>query len=314
VTPLLEVQGLGKTFTGARGRQVRAVDGIGFHIRAGETLGLVGESGCGKSTTGRLVLRLIEPSQGTVHFDGADVLALRGRALRQWRRRAQIVFQDPFGSLDPRYRAGAIVAEPLHIHRIGSRAERAERAAELLRLVGVPPESLQRFPHEFSGGQRQRLSIARALALSPALVVCDEAVSALDVSVQAQIVNLLQDLKARLGLSYLFIAHDLSVVRHISDRVAVMYLGRIVELAPKHALFGEPRHPYTRALLAAAPRPQPGGPRAGRLSGDPAEAAPAQGCRFRLRCPLAIPRCAEEEPVLAAAAADHAVACHRPDV
>jgi len=301
---LLAVENLEKRY-GA----VRAVDGVSFNVARGETLALVGESGCGKSTTARLALRLIEPSAGTLHFDGADITALRGAALRKLRRRMQIIFQDPYASLNPRLTVGATIAEPMHVHHLpGAR----ERVAELLGLVGLAPFHADRYPHEFSGGQRQRIGIARALAVQPELVVCDEPVSALDVSIQAQVVNLLKDLQARFGLAYLFIAHDLAVVRHMADRVAVMYLGRIVETAPVRSLFAAPRHPYTRALLAAIPHPDPS--RRGRVqppAGDvPNPANPPPGCRFHTRCPHVAPICRERVPPLTMLAPDHGAACH----
>jgi oligopeptide/dipeptide ABC transporter ATP-binding protein len=292
---------------------VRAVDGVTFTLYRGETLALVGESGCGKSTTARLVLRLIEPTAGTVHFEAVDITEMRGEPLRKLRRRMQIIFQDPFASLNPRMSVGRIVEEPLVVHGIGDAASRRDRVAELLDLVGLAPEHARRFPHEFSGGQRQRIGIARALAVQPALIVCDEPVSALDVSIQAQVINLLKDLQERLGLSYLFIAHDLAVVKHTADRVAVMYLGRIVELAPKQALFDDPRHPYTRALLAAIPRPDPRG-RAPQATAEGETASPANlpsGCRFHPRCPFVIERCRTEDPPPRAVGPDHLSACHR---
>jgi oligopeptide transport system ATP-binding protein len=310
MTKLLEVAGLSRDFrTG--GGTVRAVDSVSFTLARGETLALVGESGCGKSTTARLVLRLIEPSAGTIRFDGADITHTGRAAMRAVRRRMQVVFQDPFGSLNPRMTVGDTLTEPLVIHRVGDRAARRARVAELLALVGLAPEHAHRYPHEFSGGQRQRIGIARALALEPALVVCDEPVSALDVSVQAQVINLLRDLQQRLGLSYLFIAHDLAVVQHMATRVAVMYLGRVVEMAPRDAVFSQPFHPYSRALLAAIPRPEPGRPQAVPGGDVPSPLDPPPGCHFHVRCPFVIDRCRSESPVLRPITPGHLSACHR---
>jgi oligopeptide/dipeptide ABC transporter ATP-binding protein len=291
---------------------VKAVDGVDLDIRRGQTLGLVGESGSGKTTTGRCIVRLIEPTAGEVRFDGVDLLSLGRRPLRALRKRLQIIFQDPYSSLNPRMRVRSIVGEPLAIHRLAPRRERRQRVAELLRLVGLDPAAMDRYPREFSGGQRQRIGIARALAVQPELVVCDEPVSALDVSVQAQVINLLQDLQERFALSYLFIAHDLSVVEHISDRVAVMYLGRICEAAPRDALYGDPRHPYTQALLSAAPVPEPGARRERAvLKGEPPSPVdPPSGCRFHTRCPVAVAECSRVEPPLVDIGGNHRVACH----
>ncbi len=317
--PLLEVRGLTKHFPIRAGAiverevaRVRAVDDVSFTVARGETLGLVGESGCGKSTTGRLVLRLIEPTAGTILFDGEDVTGLEGAALRRLRRSMQIVFQDPYGALNPRMTVEEIVVEPLVVQGGTTRADMGREARRLMDLVGLPAAHVTRHPHEFSGGQRQRIGIARAIACRPRFVVCDEAVSALDVSVQAQIVNLLQDLQKELGLSYLFIAHDLAVVRHISDRVAVMYLGNLVEVADKRTLYTAPRHPYPQALLAAVPVAHPRLRRTRpRLTGEvPSPLDPPPGCRFHRRCSLAEDVCRTEVPALRDLAPGHAVACH----
>ncbi len=299
-------------FFGRGAGTVQAVDGVSFTVRRGETLGLVGESGCGKSTLGRTLVRLLEPTRGEVVFDGLPIFRLKGPDLRAVRRRIQFVFQDPAAALDPRMTAEAIVAEGLVIHRMGTTAERREKVRQLFEQVGLGAIHLRRYPHEFSGGQRQRLGIARALALHPELVICDEPVSALDVSVQAQVVNLLLDLQRAYGLTYIFIAHDLRLVHHVSDRVAVMYLGRIVELAERDALYREPLHPYTQALLAAVPRLEPGGTRLKLfVEGEPpSPVAPPPGCRFHPRCPRAFDRCRREDPALQPAADGRLVACH----
>ena len=315
---LLDVRDLAKHFhvggglLGGLGRSVRAVDGVSFRIARGETLALVGESGCGKSTTGRLVMRLLDPTSGSVVYDGTDIASLRKHRLREYRRKLQIIFQDPYSSLDPRMSVGRIVGEGLSIHGIGSSgSERRERVHALLRQVGLAPEDADKFPHQFSGGQRQRISIARALAVDPELIVCDEPVSALDVSVQAQIINLLKDLQRDRGLSYLFVSHDLNVVRYIADRVCVMYLGEIVEEAPTEELFADPVHPYTKGLHEAIPQmdaARPVSERAG-LRGEVADPSNMPGgCRFHPRCPHATPECAVVHPVLTEIRPGHSVA------
>ena len=315
---LLSVRDLKKYFPIKKGLfantvgHVRAVDGVSFDVARGEVLGLVGESGCGKTTTGRVILRLIEATAGQVLFEGKDVLALGKRDLRAIRREMQIVFQDPYSSLNPRLTVGSMIEEALAIHRLASGAKAKERVAELLTLVGLSPAHARRYPHEFSGGQRQRIGVARALAVDPKLIIADEPVSALDVSIQAQILNLLKDLKKDLGLTYIFIAHDLAVVEHISDRVAVMYLGRIVELAESRALYAEPRHPYTRALLSAIPVAEPSRKKERIvLAGDvPSPAKPPPGCPFHPRCFMAKERCKADVPTLREIKPGHWSACH----
>ena len=293
---------------------VHAVDGVSFEIKRGETLGLVGESGCGKSTTGRTILQLYKPTAGSVHFDGVDLVSLKGEELRHMRRKMQMIFQDPYASLNPRMSVGDIVGEPLMVHNVATAKEIRDRVDHLLRLVKMEPSFATRYPHEFSGGQRQRIGVARALALQPSFIICDEPISALDVSIQAQVVNLLEELQEQFNLTYLFIAHDLSMVRHISDRVAVMYLGVIAELADRDEIYLHPLHPYTQALLSAVPIPDPvADARRQRviLEGDvPSPVNPPSGCRFRTRCPIADKICAEEKPEFRELKPGHFVACH----
>jgi oligopeptide transport system ATP-binding protein len=322
---LVEVEGLKVYFPIRSGifqntvGTVKAVDGIEFEVRKGETLGLVGESGCGKSTTGRALIRLREPTEGTVRFDGIDLSKLKTDELRRMRRRMQIIFQDPYGSLDPRMTVGSIISEPIDTHHLATGAAKRERVADLLRIVGLDPKYVSRYPHEFSGGQRQRIGVARALAVEPDFIVCDEPISALDVSIQAQVLNLLTDLRRQLGLTYLFIAHDLSVVKHISDRVAVMYLGKIVEIGPPDIMYAAPGHPYTRALLSAVPVPDPELERKRKrviLTGDvPSPVNPPEGCRFHTRCwlyeRLGQPeQCRTIDPPIRILQGDHGAACH----
>jgi oligopeptide/dipeptide ABC transporter ATP-binding protein len=313
VSPLLAVENLTVHFRSRLGT-VHAVDGVGLAIEAGETLGLVGESGCGKSTLGKAIVGLVQPTSGTVSLDGTVISDLSRRAIRPYRRRLQMIFQDPYGSLNPRLSVGRIIEEPLIVHGIGDAQSRRKRVVALMRRVGLHPDAAGRYPHEFSGGQRQRIGIARALALNPQLIICDEPVSALDVSVQAQVINLLLDLQEEMGLSYLFISHDLSVVQHIAQRVLVMYLGKIVESAPRQSIWSRPLHPYTRALIAAVPVPDP--TRIGAQTNPaieseiPSPINPPSGCRFRTRCPFAAPLCAEREPALRAIDEESFVACH----
>ena len=316
--PVLQVDGLKKHFPVRKGLlrrtvgQVYAVDDVSFSVQSGETLGLVGESGCGKTTVGRTILRLIEPTAGTLRLEGRDITHLGKAELRPFREQMQIIFQDPFSSLNPRMRVGDIVAEPLKIHGTSNKKARRERVAELFDRVGLRRAQMDNYPHQFSGGQRQRIGVARALALNPRLIICDEPVSALDVSIQAQVINLLMDLQKELQLSYLFISHNLAVVEHISHRIAVMYLGRIVEYTDKTTLFTKPLHPYTEALLAAVPVPDPAIKRVKRVvQGDvPSPLRPPPGCHFHTRCPYAVARCKVDSPVLREVEPGHQVACH----
>ncbi|MEA3460036.1 MAG: dipeptide ABC transporter ATP-binding protein [Chloroflexota bacterium] len=318
---LVRVENLKKYFPITRGiifqkhiGDIKAVDGVSFFVRRGETLGLVGESGCGKTTTGRTMLQLYRPTAGKVYFEGEDLTTMGGEELRHMRREMQMIFQDPYASLNPRMTVGGIVSEPLEVHNVAKGKEKRERVMELLQLVGLNPYFINRYPHEFSGGQRQRIGVARALALNPSFIVCDEPVSSVDVSIQAQIVNLLEDLQQKFGMAYLFIAHDLSMVRHISDRVAVMYLGKIVELTGRDELYHNPLHPYTEALLSAVPIPDPLVEEKRErmiLKGDvPSPANPPKGCNFSTRCSVVMDICKEEEPEFREVSEGHWVACH----